>query len=94
MAITMAENPRWIGSQGLLDVYVDPDAFVAVKSGVSTHPGGKPVMICLKNNHKRSGPNAVPFPGQAAIYFGPQDRIVWVHLLPIDGFFCPHFLPI
>ena len=89
LAVTMAENPRWVGACGVLEIRMDPDQFVLLKKGVSTAEGGRANLMCFQNNAKRSGPTAIPFTGQAMVFYGCQETIVWIQIFPISQFLVP-----
>ena len=85
LAVTMAENSRWVGASGVLEFRTKPEQFFLLKKGVITAEGGRANLMCFQNNVKRSGPTAIPFSGQTMVFYGCQATIVWIQIFPIGS---------
>ena len=85
LADTMAENPRWVGSQGVVDFSVVPkDLGDIFEDGASSADGARVNAICLKVNHKRRGAHQVPFEGLSCLFHGSCEAVVWILAVPIE----------
>ena len=88
LSAAMDENPRWVGSQGLIESYVDTSSFVIFRDGVSVEPGARPMAALFTNNSKRSGPFAVPQPTLGSINYCSTntEEEIWFHLAKLREF--------
>ena len=72
IAGALDDNPRWIGSMGVLsDFWLDPQRFGPIfGNGIIDHAGGKPWTFGFRNCHPRKGPLSTPVAGMPALVKG------------------------
>ena len=69
LSLALENNAKWPGSFGILGALATPDeigSFAALSDSASK--GARPWMMCMRKNHKRFGPIAVPAAGAPTVF--------------------------